>query len=80
MQQFSTEQIEPDRKSDTDTTLNHPVNFRIKHSVLKPDHISLNFINKPSLCAESGLKSSDQKFSEAAVARDSEMNANLVVL
>ncbi len=40
------EQIERDRKSDTDTALKHPVNFRIKHSVLASDHISLNFINK----------------------------------
>ncbi len=56
-------------------TLQHLVNFRIKHSVLTSDHISLNFINKPSLCAEPGLKSTDQRFSEAAVAFDSVITA-----
>ncbi len=30
-QQFSTEQIKRDRKSNTDTPLKHPVSFRIKH-------------------------------------------------
>ncbi len=65
-QQFSTEQMERDRKSDTDLTLKHPVYFRIKHSVLTPEHILLNFINKHLLCAEPGLKSTDQRFSEAA--------------
>ncbi len=59
MQQFSTEQIERDRKSDTDTALKHTDNFRIKHSMLTPDHISLDFINKLSLCAELGLKLTD---------------------
>ncbi len=38
-----------------------------------PDHISLDFINKPSLCAEPGLKSTDQRFSEAADTLDSEI-------
>ncbi len=71
MQQFSIEQIEPNRKSDTETTLKHPVIFKIKHSVLTQGHISLNFINKPSLCAEPGLKSTDQRFSEAVNAHDS---------
>ncbi len=66
-QQFSAEQIEWDSKSDTDTTLKHGVNFRIKHSMLTPDHTSLNFINKLSLCVEAGLTSTDQRFSEAAV-------------
>ncbi len=65
MQQFSTEQIERDRKLDTDTTVKHPVNFRIKHSMLMPGHISLNFINKPSLIAETGLKPTNQRFSES---------------
>ncbi len=58
-----------DRKLDTDATLKHPVNFRIKHSVLMPDYV--NFINKPSPCAEPGLKSTHQRFLEAAVAFDS---------
>ncbi len=31
MQDFNTEQIKQDRKSDTDTPLKHPVNFTIKH-------------------------------------------------
>ncbi len=31
-QQFSTEQIEQDRESDTDTTLKHPVNFQEKNT------------------------------------------------
>ncbi len=74
-QQFSTEQIQQDRQSDTDTTLKHPVSFRIKHSVLTPVHISLNFINKSSWCAESDLKSTDQRFSEAAVTLDSIITA-----
>ncbi len=39
MQQFSTEQIEWDRKSNTDQNI--WLIFRIKHSVLTPDHISL---------------------------------------
>ncbi len=69
------EQIERDRKSATDTTLTHPVNFRIKHSLLTPDHISLSFINKASSCAESGLMSTDRRFLEAAVALDSEISA-----
>ncbi len=69
--QFSTEQTEQDRKSDADTTLKHPVNFRIKHSVLTPDDVSLNFKSKLSLCAEPDLKWTDQRFSEAAVALDS---------
>ncbi len=59
MQQSSTEQIEWDRKLDSDTTLKHLVNFRIKYSALMPDHISLNFINKLSLCAGAGQKSTD---------------------
>ncbi len=70
-QQFSTERIEQDRKSNTGITLKHLINFKIKHSVLTPDHISLNFINKLSFCAEPGLKSTDQMFSEAAVALNS---------
>ncbi len=45
--------------------------FRIKLSMLTPDYISLNFINKLLLYAERGLKSTDQRFSEAAVAFDS---------
>ncbi len=43
--------------------------------MLTPDHISLNFINKPSLCAEPGLKSTDQRFSEATVKLDSVITA-----
>ncbi len=45
--------------------------FRIKHSVLMPDHVSLNSINKISLCAELCLRSTDHRFSEAAVTLDS---------
>ncbi len=71
MQQYSTEQIEQDRKSDTDATLKHLVNFEMKHSLLMPNHISHNFINKLSLCAELGLMSTEQRFSEAAVEPDS---------
>ncbi len=74
-QQFRTEQIKQDRHSDTDTVLKHAVHCQNKHSVLTPDHISLNFINKTSLCEEPGLKSTDQRFSEAAITRDSEINA-----
>ncbi len=44
-------------------------NFRIKHFVLTPDHISLNCINKLSLCTGQGLKSTDQMFLEAEVPR-----------
>ncbi len=40
-----------------------------------PDHISLNFINKPSLCTEPCLKSTDQRFSEAADALNSVITA-----
>ncbi len=36
-----------------------------------PDHLSLSFVNKLTLCAERGLKSTDQRFSEAAVTPDS---------
>ncbi len=36
-----------------------------------PDHLSLNLFNKPSVCAEPVLKSTDQRFSEAAVTLDS---------
>ncbi len=36
-----------------------------------PDQISLNFINRTSSFAEPGLKSTDQRFKEAAFARDS---------
>ncbi len=68
-QQLCTEQSERDRKSDTDTTLKCLVNSRQKH-------ISQNFINNPSLCAEQGLKSTDQRFSEAAVALDSVISVN----
>ncbi len=64
MQHFSTEQIRQDRKSDTDKTLKHPPNFRIKHSMLTPDHISPNFIYKLSLCVEPGQESADQVFSD----------------
>ncbi len=66
-QEFNTKQIEWDRKSDTNTT----ENIRIKHSALKPDHISLNLINKTSVCVEPGLKSTDLRFSEATVAHAS---------
>ncbi len=67
-QQFSTEQIEWDRKSHTDTTLKHPVNFQnIKKSRLMLDCFSPNFIN---MCVRPGLKSIDQRFTEAAVALD----------
>ncbi len=78
MQQFSSEQMGQDRKSYTDTTLKHSGKFRIQHTVLTPDHISLIFINKLSLCAEPGLKSTDQRFSEAAVAFDSVMIAKFL--
>ncbi len=64
------EQIQWDRKLDTDTTSKHLVNLRIKYSVLMPDHFSFNFINKLSLCAEPDLKSTDRRFSEVAVALD----------
>ncbi len=37
--------------------------------------MSLNFRNKLWLCAESGLKSTDERFSEAAVALDSVITA-----
>ncbi len=32
--------------------IKHPVKSRIKHAVLTPDHISLNFINEMAWCAE----------------------------
>ncbi len=51
-------------------TLKHPVKFRIKYSMLTPDRISLNFINKPSLCAEPCLQSADQRFLEVVVTFD----------
>ncbi len=38
--------MEQNRKSDIDTTLKPPGNFRIKHSVLTPDHILLSFLTK----------------------------------
>ncbi len=40
-----------------------------------PDHILLNFINKMSVCAEPGLKSAGQRFSEAAIVNDSVITA-----
>ncbi len=44
------------------------MSFRIKHSVLTPDHVSLD---RTSVCVKPGLKSTDQRFSEAVVAHDS---------
>ncbi len=43
--------------------------------MLTADHIILNFINKPSLCAEPVLKSADQRFLEAAIVCDSVITA-----
>ncbi len=37
---------------------------------MAPDYISLNFMNKPSLCVVLGLKSTDQSFLEAVIAHD----------
>ncbi len=81
MQQFSTEQIEQDSKSNTDTTLKHPVNFRIKnekHFVLTPDQNLLNFIDKMSICVKPGLKSIDQRFSEATLKTITAKSCSLV--
>ncbi len=39
--------------------------FSEKHSMLTPDHILFNFINKTSLRAVQGLKSTDQRFFRA---------------
>ncbi len=73
-------QLREDRtrqKLDTDTTLKHPVNFQNNTLCTKPDHILLNVIAKMSLCVEPGLKSTDQRFSEAMTVCDSVIRANL---
>ncbi len=71
---FSTEQTQRDRKSDTDTTWKHLVNFQ-KTLRVDADQISLIFIKKMSLCAELGLKSTHHSFSEVAIVRDSVITA-----
>ncbi len=72
MQQFSTEQIEQDRKSDTDATVKHPVNFQNKTLCVDARiYISLKFVNKTALCTEPGLQSTGQRFLEAVIVRDS---------
>ncbi len=71
VEQFSTEQIERDRKSDTDTTLRRQANFRNEtHPVEARSHFTKLHKQNVVMCG-ARLKSTDQRFLEAAIVRDS---------
>ncbi len=73
-QPFSTEQIERDRKLDTDATLKSPINFQNK-TLCVETRSYFTKLHQQNVIMCGGLKSAEQRFSEAMTGCDSVITA-----